>query len=94
MTVEIPFLTDAVMIFGLSCAVIVASHRLRVPPVIGFLLTGVLAGPHGLGLVGAAHEVEIFAEIGVILLLFVIGMELSLEELQRLKKPVFVGGAA
>ena len=94
MTVEIPFLTDAVMIFGLSCAVIVASHRLRVPPVIGFLLTGVLAGPHGLGLVGAAHEVEVFAEIGVILLLFVIGMELSLAELQRLKKPVFVGGAA
>jgi CPA2 family monovalent cation:H+ antiporter-2 len=93
MTVEIPFLADAVMIFGLSCAVIVASHRLRVPPVIGFLLTGVLAGPHGLGLVGAAHEVEVFAEIGVILLLFVIGMELSLEELQRLKKPVFVGGA-
>ena len=94
MTVEIPFLADAVMIFGLSCAVIVASHRLRVPPVIGFLLTGVLAGPHGLGLVGAAHEVEVFAEIGVILLLFVIGMELSLTELQRLKKPVFVGGAA
>lgn len=59
---------------------------------IGFLLTGVLAGPHGLGLVGDAHQVEMFAEIGVILLLFVIGMELSLEELQRLKKPVFIGG--
>ncbi len=94
MSVEIPMLTDVVMIFGLSCAVIVASHRLRIPPVIGFLLTGVLAGPHGLGLVGDAHQVEIFAEIGVILLLFVIGMELSLDELQRLKKPVFVGGTA
>jgi CPA2 family monovalent cation:H+ antiporter-2 len=94
MSVEIPILTDAVMIFGLSCAVIVASHRLKIPPIIGFLLTGVLAGPHGLGLVGDAHQVEIFAEVGVILLLFVIGMELSLEELQRLKKPVFVGGAA
>lgn len=94
MSVEIPILTDVVMIFGLSCAVIVASHRLRIPPVIGFLLTGVLAGPHGLGLVDDPHQVEIFAEIGVILLLFVIGMELSLGELQRLKKPVFVGGAA
>jgi len=93
MSVEIPILSDAVMVFGLSCAVIVASHRLRVPPVIGFLLTGVLAGPNGLGLVGAAHEVELFAEVGVILLLFVIGMELSLEELRRLKKPVFLGGA-
>ena len=94
MSVEIPILADVVMIFGLSSAVIIASHRFRIPPVIGFLLTGVLAGPYGLGLVGAVDEVEIFAEIGVILLLFVIGMELSLEELQRLKKPVFVGGAA
>ncbi|MBE1426979.1 CPA2 family monovalent cation:H+ antiporter-2 [Desulfomicrobium macestii] len=94
MSVEIPILTDVVMIFGLSSAVIIASHRFRIPPVIGFLLTGVLAGPYGLGLVGAVDEVEIFAEIGVILLLFVIGMELSLAELQRLKKPVFVGGAA
>lgn len=94
MSVEIPILKDVVMIFGLSSAVIIASHRFRIPPVIGFLLTGVLAGPHGLGLVGAEHEVEIFAEIGIVLLLFVIGMELSLDELQRLKKPVFVGGAA
>lgn len=94
MSVEIPILSDVVMIFGLSSAVIIASHRFKIPPVIGFLLTGVLAGPHGLGLVGAEHEVEIFAEVGVILLLFVIGMELSLDELQRLRKPVFIGGAA
>lgn len=94
MSVEIPILADAVMVFGLSSAVIVASHRLRIPTIIGFLLTGILAGPHCLGLVGASHEVEMFAEIGVILLLFVIGMELSLDELNRLKRPVFVGGAA
>jgi CPA2 family monovalent cation:H+ antiporter-2 len=94
MSVEIPILADAVMIFGLSCAVIVASHKLRIPTIIGFLLTGVLAGPHCLGLVGASHEVEMFAEVGVILLLFVIGLELSLDELIRLKRPVFVGGAA
>jgi CPA2 family monovalent cation:H+ antiporter-2 len=94
MSVEIPILADAVMVFGLSCAVIVASHKLRIPTIIGFLLTGVLAGPHCLGLVGATHEVEMFAEVGVILLLFVIGLELSLDELIRLKRPVFVGGAA
>ncbi len=94
MSVEIPILADAVMVFGLSCAVIVASHKLRIPTIIGFLLTGVLAGPHCLGLVGASHEVEMFAEVGVILLLFVIGLELSLDELIRLKRPVFVGGAA
>ena len=74
---DIPFLKDVVAIFGLSSAVIVASHHLRVPPIIGFLLTGILAGPHCLGLVGAVHQVDIFAEVGVILLLFTIGMKLS-----------------
>lgn len=91
---EMPILREAVVIFGLSIGVIVVCHRLRIPAIIGFLLTGVLAGPHGLGLVSAAHEVEMLAEIGVILLLFVIGMELSFKELLRLKKPVFLGGAA
>jgi CPA2 family monovalent cation:H+ antiporter-2 len=87
-------LYEAVIIFGLSICVIVACHRMRVPAIIGFLLTGMLAGPHGLGLVAATHEVELLAEIGVILLLFVIGLELSLDELLRLKKPVFLGGGA
>ncbi|MEG6551435.1 cation:proton antiporter [Desulfocurvibacter africanus] len=91
---ELPILKEAVVIFGLSIGVIIVCHRFRIPAIIGFLLTGVLAGPHGLGLVSAAHEVEVLAEIGVILLLFVIGMELSFKELLRLKKPVFLGGAA
>ncbi|HSM74124.1 MAG TPA: cation:proton antiporter [Desulfobacterales bacterium] len=89
---EIPILKEAVVIFGLSIGVILVCHRFRIPAIIGFLITGVVAGPHGLRLVGAAHEVEMLAEIGVILLLFVIGMELSFTELLRLKKPVFLGG--
>lgn len=89
---QMPILEDAVILFGLSIGVIVAFHRFRVPAIIGFLLTGVLAGPHGLGLVTAAHEVEVLAEIGVILLLFVIGMELSFDELANLRKEVFLGG--
>jgi monovalent cation:H+ antiporter-2, CPA2 family len=91
---DLPILREAVVIFGLSIGVIVVCHRFRIPPVIGFLLTGVMAGPHGLGLVKAVHQVEMLAEIGVILLLFVIGMELSFKELLRIKKPVFLGGAA
>ncbi len=91
---EIPILKEVVIIFGLSIGVIVLCHRLRIPPIIGFLLTGVLAGPHGLGLVQATHEVEMLAEIGVILLLFVIGLEMSFDELLRLRKPVFLGGGA
>lgn len=90
---EIPLLPDFVIIFSLSVGVLFLCHLVRIPPIVGFLITGVLAGPSGLGLVKAAHEVEIMAEIGVVLLLFSIGLELSLGELARLKKPVLLGGA-
>lgn len=85
-------LNELVVVFALSIFVIIACHRLRLPTIVGFLITGVLAGPTAFGLVSAVHEVELLAEIGVVLLLFSIGMELSGEELARLRKLVFVGG--
>jgi len=60
---------------------------------VGFLLAGILAGPYGLGLVKAAHKVEILAEIGVVLLLFTIGIEFSLQRLLKIKKSVLMGGS-
>jgi len=90
---EMPLLNDIVIIFGLSIAIIFICHRLRVPTVVGFLLTGILAGPYGLGLVKAVHEVEILAEVGVVLLLFTIGIEFSLERLLQIKKSVLMGGS-
>ncbi|MBW1859179.1 MAG: cation:proton antiporter, partial [Deltaproteobacteria bacterium] len=76
---EIVLLNDIVIIFGLSIAILFICHRLRVPAIVGFLLTGILTGPYGLGLVKAVHEVEILAEVGVVLLLFTIGIEFSLQ---------------
>jgi len=90
---EIPLLNDIVIIFALSIAVLFICHRLRVPTIVGFLLTGILAGPHGLGLARAVHEVEIFAEVGVVLLLFTIGIEFSLNKLLQIKKTVLMGGS-
>jgi CPA2 family monovalent cation:H+ antiporter-2 len=89
---EIPLLTDIVIIFGLSVAVLLLFHFLRLPSVVGLLITGILAGPYGFGLVGAVHEVEMLAEIGVILLLFTIGIEFSFKKLIEIKKQVVVGG--
>ncbi len=89
---EIPLLNDIVIIFVLSIAVLFLFNRLRIPALVGFLVTGILAGPHGLGLIKAVHEVEIMAEIGVILLLFTIGMEFSLTTLLRIKKSILLGG--
>jgi CPA2 family monovalent cation:H+ antiporter-2 len=92
--VEIPFLAELVLVFGLAVGVLLLCHRLKVPPVIGFLLTGVVAGPHGLALISAVHEVELLAEIGVVLLLFTIGLELSPGEVLRLGRSALFGGTA
>ncbi len=90
---EIPLLYDICIIFGLSIGVLLICHRLSVPSVVGFLLTGLIAGPHGLGLIQVDREVEILAEIGVILLLFAIGIEFSLKNLLRIKQAVLMGGS-
>lgn len=89
---ELTFFSEFLTVFGLSVCVIYLCHKVRIPPVVGFLLTGVIAGPYGLGLVKAVHEVETLAEIGVVLLLFTIGLELSIGELVRLRKSVLLGG--
>jgi monovalent cation:H+ antiporter-2, CPA2 family len=89
---EIPILREVVIILGLSVVVILLFQRLKLPTILGFLMTGIIAGPYGLSLVRASHEVEILAEIGVILLLFIIGLEFSLQSLAAIQKTVFVGG--
>ncbi len=90
---EIPLLSDIVIILGLAVFVILLFQRFKLPTVLGFLITGIIAGPHGLSLVKASHEVELLAEIGVILLLFIIGMEFSLKSLVAIKRAVLLGGA-
>jgi len=91
---DLTLFSQILTVFGLSVAVIYLCHKVRIPAIVGFLLTGVLAGPYGLGLVSAVHEVEVMAEVGVVLLLFTIGLELSIGELVRLKKSVLLGGGA
>ena len=90
---EIVLLNDIVIIFGLAIAVLFICHRLRIPAVVGFLLTGIFVGPYGFGLVKAVQEVELFAEIGIVLLLFTIGIEFSLERLLQIRKSVLMGGS-
>ncbi len=88
----IPILTDLVIIFGLSLVVLLICHQFRIPVTVGFIFTGILAGPHVLALVRAVHEVEILAEIGVILLLFTIGVEFSFANLLQIRQSVLVAG--
>lgn len=85
-------LKDIEILFGLALVTVVLFRRLKFPSIIGFLVTGVLAGPHALAFIKNTHQVEQMAEIGVVLLLFTIGIELSLKELMRIKHLVLWGG--
>jgi len=85
---------DILVIFGLSIGVLYTCHRLRVPTIIGFLVTGVLAGPYGLGLIKAIEAIETLAEVGVVLLLFTIGLEFSLKDFRQLGKSILLGAAS
>ncbi len=86
-------LNDVLIIFSLSVGVLFICHRIRIPAIVGYLITGVLAGPYGFGLVHGVHEVEVMAEVGVVLLLFTIGIEFSLKNLLIIKKSVLLGGS-
>ena len=86
-------LSQVLIIFLLAVVVNIVCSRFRVPVTVGFLLTGVLAGPSLLGLVGDMEVISSAADLGVAMLMFTIGMELSGEVLDRLKRPVFLGGS-
>lgn len=86
-------LAEIVILFLLSILVNLAASKIRLPATVGFLLTGVLCGPSVLGLVSDKSTIDHVADLGVAMLMFTIGMELSGDALNRLKKPVFVGGS-
>lgn len=90
---EAGFLYEIVIIFLLSIGVTLVCNRVRLPSTVGFLLTGVLCGPTALGVVHNHEAIDQIAELGVAMLLFTIGMELSGDTLNRLKRPVFLGGS-
>ncbi len=89
---ELTILKDIVIIFALSTLVNLVFTKIKVPTIVGYLLTGIIAGPHLLSLVDARHEIELMAEIGVVLLLFTIGMEFSLKHLLKIRRIIFFGG--
>ena len=90
---ELELLKNIVVVFGLSAVVLFVCHRIKAPTIVGFLITGILAGPQGLGLIQATEQVAAMADIGVILLLFSVGIEMSLKDLLKIKKYVLVGGS-
>lgn len=90
---DIPILKDIVLILGISVGIILVFQRFKIPSLLGFLAAGVLVGPYGFNLISSTHEVELLSEIGIIFLLFVIGIEFSLKGLAKIKNTVVLGGS-
>lgn len=91
---DFSFLSSISVLLAFSIIVLLICYRFKIPEIIGFLLTGVLAGPYVFKIVTSTTEIDFFAEIGVVLLLFTIGMEFSFKKLIELKKELFIGGVA
>ena len=89
---DLTLLKDIVIILALSTGVNLIFTKLKLPTILGYLLTGIIAGPHLLGFIESQDNIEMMAEIGVILLLFTIGMEFSLKHLMKIRHVVFLGG--
>jgi len=87
-----PILRDLVILVGLAIPVVALVSRLRIPTIVGFLLTGIAIGPYGLGLIREVASVQALAEIGVVLLLFSIGLELSLTRTLRMGRALIQAG--
>jgi monovalent cation:H+ antiporter-2, CPA2 family len=82
----VEFLKTFAIILGTSTVIVYVLHKMKMPPVIGFLISGLVIGPFGIGLVRNIELVELFAQIGIILLLFVLGIELSPTKLFEMRR--------
>jgi monovalent cation:H+ antiporter-2, CPA2 family len=75
------FLADLLVVFAVTAVVVFLFGQARLPSVVGLLVSGVLVGPYGLSLVADVETVQLLAEIGVVVLLFTVGLEFSMSRL-------------
>ena len=85
-------LEELIILLAAAVLIIFISHKIKIPPVVGFLLTGILIGPGGFSLVRDTETIDALAEIGVVMLLFMIGLEFTLERLKRIQRNFWLGG--
>src|SRR5512147_275186 len=87
-------LRDGVLLLGFGLAFVLLFRRLGLGATLGWLVAGAVVGPHVLGLAGNANEMIGVAELGITLLLFIVGLELSPSRLWQLKNEIFALGLA
>jgi Kef-type K+ transport system membrane component KefB len=90
---ESGILFNVFIFLAAACIVVPLASRLKLGSVLGFLIAGILIGPFGMGLIGDATKIMHFAEFGVVMMLFVIGLELEPAVLWRMRRSILgLGG--
>jgi CPA2 family monovalent cation:H+ antiporter-2 len=89
---EFLIIRDIIIILLVSLPIIFLFNRINVPSLVGFLVAGMIIGPYGFQLISDVNNIAVMAEVGVILLLFTIGLELSIEKLFLMKKFLLLAG--
>lgn len=87
------FLTEILLVLLMATAVAIVFERFRLPTILGFLLTGVIIGPQGLGIISDGERIRMLAELGVVLLMLTIGLEFSFERLRGMQSIAVLGGS-
>lgn len=89
---EITIFRELIILLAVSLPITFIFHKMRLPALVGFLITGVLIGPHGTAFITETRAVERLAEIGVVLLLFTVGLEFSIADIMRSSRQFLIGG--
>src|SRR3989337_2411299 len=89
---DLSVLRQLLIVLTATVAIVFLFQKLRLPAIVGLLLAGVIMGPNGLRWIRGVQEVETLAEIGVVLLLFTIGLEFSLGQLLPIRRHVLWAG--
>ncbi len=84
---QLTSLNDIAVVALIAVLLGLAFMRMRQPPIVGYILAGLVLGPTGLGIIRQSHSIELLAEMGVLLLLFLIGMEISIRAFVLVLRP-------
>ena len=89
---EATILRELIILLAVSLPITYIFHRVKLPALVGFLITGVLIGPYGAAIITETRVVERLADMGVVLLLFTVGLEFSIEDILKSGRQFLVGG--
>ena len=85
-------LAHLLLTYAVALVLVVALARVRVPAIVAMMIAGVIAGPSGLRIIDTVEEVEMLAELGIVLLLFTVGLDFSLAAVRQIWRTIVLAG--